>query len=239
MRDYGKIARRIEALGDRAQIRLLGEAGGCPIHCVSWGNEGQPLAWLTGGVHGDEPAGVEAVLRFLERDAWPEGLAFVVIPCINPYGWIHNQRENAQAYDINWSYARDDAVEVQIVKDIARGRRFEFFVDFHEDWESPGFYIYEIRRNGAAIAQDIAWQVAQICPLNYSTEIEGQPARSGVVYPDITKEEAMRGQGIPLELFRHHTDHLITTETPTDLDMDTRVAAHLAVLDAVVAEHRR
>ena len=239
MRDYGDIARRIEALGDRAQTRLLGEAGGYPIHGVSWGDEGQPLVWLTGGVHGDEPAGVEAVLRFLERDAWPEGLAFAVVPCVNPHGWVHNQRENAQGCDINWSYARDDVVEVQVVKDMARGRCFEFVVDFHEDWESPGFYIYEIRRNGVPIAQDIARQVAEICPLNGSAEIEGQPARGGVVYPDITEEEATRGRGIPLELFRHHTDHLLTTETPTGLDMETRVATHLAVLDAVVAEHRR
>ena len=78
----------------------------------------------------------------------PGGLAFEVVPCVNPHGWVHNQRENARGHDINWCYARDDAVAVQVVEDMARGWRFEFSVDFHKDREGPGLYISETRHCG-------------------------------------------------------------------------------------------
>ena len=64
-----------------------------------------------------------------------------------------------------------------MIKDLARDRRFAFVVDCHEGWESPGFYLYELRRDGVGIAEEIARRVAETCPLNESAEIEGQLAR--------------------------------------------------------------
>ena len=72
-----------------------------------------------------------------------------------------------------------------MIKDLARDRRFEFVIDCHEDWESPGFYLYELRRGGAPIGEEIARRVAEICPLNESVEIEGESARGGLVYAEL------------------------------------------------------
>ncbi len=241
VRNYDELVRRIEALvSDEMSSKVLGEAAGYPILGIECGvGENLPTALVTGGVHGDEPAGVEAVLRFLERgiELCEGRLAFEVIACVNPHGWVHNVRNNAQDLDINWSYARDDVVEVQVIKTLAEGRRFEFAVDCHEDWESPGFYLYELRRGSFQIGPDILRRVAEVCPLNESAEIEGEPARGGLVYADISEVEKLRGQGVPLEMFYGHTDHLFTAETPTGLEMETRVAAQLVVLDAVTEDH--
>lgn len=241
MRDYNEIIRRVENLRSTdTSVRVLGEGAGYPIFGVEYGiGEELPTALVTGGVHGDEPAGVEAVLRFLERGpgAWSGRLSFETVVCVNPHGWVHNTRHNAQDLDINWSYARDDIAEVQVIKALAQDRRFEFVLDCHEDWESPGFYLYELRRGGSQIGPEILRRVAEICALNESEEIEGQPAEGGLVYPDISLEEKLRGQGIPLEMYFAHTDHLLTAETPTGLAMETRVAAQLAVLDAVIEDH--
>lgn len=66
--------------------------------------QGRPEQLLTGGVHGDEPAGVEAVLAQLEP---PEALARqgfgFFIPCLNPLGYVENTRENVYGVDINRS----------------------------------------------------------------------------------------------------------------------------------------
>jgi predicted deacylase len=240
-RDFEKVVNRVQSLKSKDLAhRVLAEVAGYPVLGVSVG-EGRkrPTALLTGGVHGDEPAGVEAVLRFLEhdRDAWRDRLAFEVIPCLNPYGWVNNTRHNAEDLDLNWSYARDDVAEIKVIKDLARGRRFEFVVDFHEDWESPGFYLYELGRDRGPSAPEILRRVSAICPLNTAAEIEGQPAKGGLVTPDMSAVEKMRGQGIPLEMFYRYTDHLLTTETPTGLDMETRVNAHLAALETVLEAH--
>src|SRR5262245_22323182 len=57
---------------------------------------------LTAGIHGDEPAGIEAVARFLERPpAWASSFHFTIFPCMNPHGYNHNLRNNYGDLDIN------------------------------------------------------------------------------------------------------------------------------------------
>ena len=77
----------------------------------------------------------------------------------------------------------------------------------------------------------------KISPLNTDAEIEGMPAVRGIVHADTAEAERGRGRGIPLELFYGHTDHHLTLESPTELDMEVRVAAHMVALNAVVEAH--
>ena len=80
---------------------------------------------------------------------------------------------------------------------------------------------------------DIVRRVAEVCPLNTCVEIEGHRAHNGLVFADVDKE-ALRGEGIPLHMYRDHTDHLLTCESPTGGQMVQRVAAHRVVLQCLV-----
>jgi hypothetical protein len=234
---YEELMARIRALSG---ARELGRVGEYPVFAVEQGEDpGRPTALLIGGTHGDEPAGPAAVLAFCRRGAgpWLEAFNFLALPCLNPHGYARNTRHNGQDVDINWAYQRDDVPEIQVVRQLVAGRRFAFAVDFHEDWESPGFYLYELRRNGEPIGPQLMERVSQICPLNTEPVIEGQRARGGVIIPTPQKHEELRGQGIPIVLYDHHTDHLLTTETPTALPLEQRVRAQLAALEVVVEAH--
>lgn len=241
MRDYGDLLERVGALaGAKYKHSTLAEIAGYPIVSVRRSvREDVPTVLVMGGTHGDEPAGVEAVLAFLERDATAllPRFNFEVLICLNAYGYVHNTRHNFQDVDVNWAWDREDVPEVQVVKELVKGRRFAFVFDCHEDWESPGFYVYEQRRGGGGLGGDIVAAVEKVCPLNRQDEIEGAAAVEGVIVADTAKAERERGKGIPLELYRRHTDHLLTSESPTGLDMSVRVAAHLAALDVVIAGH--
>ncbi len=240
-RNYGDLLRRVEALtGVEYTHNVLAEIAGYPIVLVRRSvREDLPTALITGGTHGDEPAGVEAAMAFLTRDAaaFLPHLNFEVLVCLNAYGYAHNTRHNVQDVDVNWAWGRSDVPEVQVVKEWVRGRRFEFVFDCHEDWESPGFYLYELRRGASVLSEEIVAAVEKVCPLNLQSEIEGMAAAGGVVVADTAKAENERGKGIPIELYNDHTDHLLTSESPTGLDMQVRVAAHLAALDVVIAAH--
>jgi hypothetical protein len=228
---------RIQALSG---VRELGRIGEYPVYAVEQGDHPDlPTALIMGGTHGDEPAGPEAVLEFCRRGAgpWLESFNFLALPCLNPHGYARNTRHNGQNVDINWAYQRDDVPEIQVVRQLVAGRRFAFVVDFHEDWESPGFYLYELYRNRAPVGPQLMEKVSPICPLNTHPVIEGQRARGGVIVPTAEKHEELRGQGIPIVLYDHHTDHLLTTETPTALPLEQRVRAQLAALEAVVEAH--
>jgi len=93
-----------------------------------------------------------------------------------------------------------------------------------------------LRRNAPGIGAEIARRVAAVCPLNTSAEIEGHPAEDGLLFADIDKE-ALRGAGIPLNMYQDHTDHLLTCESPTGLEMGQRVAAHRVALQALIEVH--
>ncbi|MBT4500187.1 MAG: M14 family metallocarboxypeptidase [Gemmatimonadetes bacterium] len=241
MRNYDDVVRRIESLDpERVQSRVLAEIEGYPVYAVRLSTRSnRPTAVLMGGTHGDEPAGVEAVLRTLETidDDWLRHFDFDIIPCLNPYGYVHDTRHNAQDIDVNWSYERDDVPEVQAVRRFVADRRFPFVFDCHEDWESSGYYLYELRRNADLAGPEATRRVRQVCPLNTSPMIEELPAVNGLIAPDADQEIERRGAGIPLVMFFEHTDHLLTSESPTELDLETRVRAHLTALDAIVAAH--
>jgi hypothetical protein len=231
VRGFAPVVERIHAVSH--QQRVLGEVAGMPVLAARVGN-GEPSALLIAGTHGDEPATVEAALRVLERTAWSPGLCLDVLPCTNPTGYVRNTRETAQGVDINWSWDRANVAEIELLRGFLRGRSYRFVLDFYEDWETEGFYLYEHRHGVAAAGHRMIAAVETVCAINRDDEIEGWPAQDGVVTADTSRERLDRGDGFPLVLLRDHTPHKLTTETPTELPMEPRVQAHLAALDALL-----
>ena len=242
MRRHANVVDRIRAL-DTPSIKtdLLGTSEGYPIHCVSL-RRSKSERWILviGGTHGDEPAGVEAALACLERGMEEEStsLNIAVIPCLNPHGYVHETRTTRAGIDLNWAFDQIHVPEIEIIHRFVDGRRFEAVIDFHEDWESPGYYLYELRRDVPAMGHEIVRAVEPVCPINTDPIIEGDPANAGVIHPDIDDGRLKdRGEAIPINLYKRHTNHLITSETPTARPMSERVQAHLNALAAVTAAH--
>ncbi len=101
---------------------------------------GKPNILITGGVHGYEPSGVEAAIRFLEEDAprLSDQFNFIVYPCISPWGYEYDQRWNWQAEDVNRNFS-DSKDIVQIDECVAfmtsiksEGAVFAAAIDLHE-----------------------------------------------------------------------------------------------------------
>ena len=90
LRDYSEVTERLKDL--KVPIERIGTAHSYPIHQIRLTSSTHTprRVLITGGMHGDEPAGVEAVLQFLARDntALLKKFSFVIIPCINPYGYV-------------------------------------------------------------------------------------------------------------------------------------------------------
>ena len=239
MRDYNEVVKRIEALSCKGlRVEELGRIDGNPVHCVSADSDPSlPAVYVNGGTHGDEPAGTEGALAFMETgcEQWLDKFRFFVIPCLNPYGYVHSTRSNGQDVDINWAFLRDDVPEIGLLKRFIRGRTFAAVMDLHEDWESPGYYLYEQVRGLAPAGPPITKQVSGVCPLNTQSEIEGETAFNGVIFPNPEVEKRRLGGGVPIVLFNQkYTDRLITSETPSALAMEVRVRAHLVALETML-----
>jgi hypothetical protein len=211
--------------------------------------------YLNGGTHGDEPAGAEAVTRFLEEGryrAWPD-VAFTVTPCLNPWGYAHDRREGPGGRDLNRAFRRAAPAtpEVSAVKRALRGRAFDLFLDCHEDVDAPGLYVFAPPTLGRVIVE----AARAVGPVHPGPAVDGEiPLKESVVVlddPDRARERRRVWTTWPLPFYvgRYHRRlpamgssggpddwrmESATIETPTALALDQRVAMHLAAIDAAL-----
>lgn len=233
MRNYTEITERLKRLD--VPIELIGTAHSYPIHqiCLASSADTPRHILITGGMHGDEPAGVEAVLQFLARDNTTllKNFSFLVIPCINPYGYVHNTRETFGDIDINRAFETEDIAEVTIIKKALGQTQFVLAIDFHEDYEANGFYLYEGKRDEKYIGPDLAAAAKAIGPMDPDDPGEDAPDLAEGVYKVAT---SWGTQGLTPYLLHFHSEHVIISETPTVWQLEQRAALHLTILDTAL-----
>jgi murein peptide amidase A len=182
--------------------------------------------YISTGIHGDEPAGPLAVLELLKENIWPANLNLWVIPCLNVRGYELNTRENEEGIDLNRDYRTPTASVVKAHAAWLNARpKFDLSLVLHEDWESNGFYLYELNPHGRpSIAEAIIGAVKEVCPIDLSPVIEGREAKDGIICanPDLVKRKDWPEA---FYLIHHKTPLSYTLEAPSDFPLVTRVQA--------------
>lgn len=193
----------------------------------------QANVYISTGIHGDEPAGPLAVLELLRENAWPANVNLWLIPCLNPRGYELNTRENEEGIDLNRDYRMPTASVVKAHAAWLTARpRFDLSLILHEDWESNGFYLYELNPYGRpSIAEAIVGAVKEVCPIDLSPVIEGREAKDGIIAPN---PEVLKRKDWPESLYLIHnkTPLSYTLEAPSDFPLVTRVQALVCGVNA-------
>lgn len=253
---YQLVTETVERLSERGWATYeIARADGYPIFRLS--NEGAgkgrddaraaidgaPALLITAGVHGEEPAAVVGLCRWLlERsERWTNALRFAVFPCINPWGFERGIRFAANGKDLNRQFdAPEHPAAVAFCKYLeACGERFPLFMDLHEDCDFEAMYLYELidpslRQPGVAtLGRRILDRSSRSVAL-YSGPVEALEATEGMISSsDFDREAASEFRGAPIALyaFAHFVPHVITVETPGLLDIDVRANLHVEALD--------
>lgn len=242
-RSYSELTKRLVSISKTPSIQMetLGEfqAGGKTyrLFLMQMGEPGPGKIGVTisAGMHGDEPAGVEAALRFMEENAANAELLsrfyIVIFPCDNPSGWDLGTRENSDGVDLNRQFAtRHPAPEVELIANALQGRCFDVVIEMHEDVDAPGFYLYELAEHPTIpVGKDIVRAVSELgYPINQNPCIEGLPAEEGVIRPPSRKR--LRKTHLPKAVYTYRTcgGHILTLEPPASvLPMEDRVKIEL------------
>jgi hypothetical protein len=190
---------------------------------------------ISAGIHGDEPAGPLAALRLIRENRWPADAEVFLLPCLNPLGFVLNQRGNAQGVDLNRDYRNPKTAEAAAhIAWLERQPQFDLYLCLHEDWESHGFYLYEQNPDEQpSLADKMIAAVAPVCPVDLSENIEGRPAHGGIIRPKISAHERLDW---PEALYHitHKSRQGYTLEAPSDFPLAVRVNALVAAVDAAV-----
>jgi protein MpaA len=193
--------------------------------------------YISSGMHGDEPAPPLAVLRLLRQNAWPTSLDLTLCPCLNPTGFRRAQRENVNGVDLNRQYHLPEDVQPEIAAHVGwldRQKRFDAALCLHEDWESRGFYLYELLRDeNDSLADAILESVKGACSIDRSDRIDGMEARSGVIAPRGEFGRMMDEWPEAIWLMENRTDVSYTLETSSADPLILRVAALVRAVNAV------
>ncbi len=189
------------------------------------------------GIHGDEPEGVHALVRFLASMAGdPEsarGYCFFAYPICNPTGFEDRTRHSRSGKDLNREFWRGSSEpEVRLLESELSAHSFHGIISLHTDDTSDGFYGFA---HGATLTRHLigpALQAAEeYLPVNRKEVIDGFQARDGVIRSGY--EGALSAPpGVRPRPFE------ITLETPAAAPAYLKEAALLAALRAVLIRYR-
>lgn len=189
--------------------------------------------YLSAGIHGDEPAGPLAALALVRANNWPAQAELCLLPCLNPAGFARNSRENPRGHDLNRDYRHFQAGETRAhVAWLEQQSAFDVTFCLHEDWESHGFYVYELNPNGRpSLAPKMIEAVAPVCPIDHSPMIEGRDAQGGIISPNLDPNSRPEWPEA-FWLLQNKTRQSYTLEAPSDFPLATRVQALVAAVQA-------
>jgi protein MpaA len=236
--DYRALIRRWRAVARASglEMRRYASADGYPLYALrSPRLPSIGVVYLSAGIHGDEPAGSEALTLWAEHNAARlREMPCVLFPCLNPWGLVNNRRVDAAGQDLNRCFHRDDLPSVSAWKALISGLRFKLAMTLHEDFDGQGLYLYEVDPK-PFWGEQLLEAARSIIPIEGRTRVDGRKAAAGLLRPRITlKKFATMGLPEAVYLYLHHSDRTFTVETPSEFALDQRVAAHVAVIDEAV-----
>ncbi len=113
---------------------------------------------------------------------------------------------------------------------------FDLTLCLHEDWESTGFYLYELNsKNRRSLAKSILEAVRPLCPIDEALTIDGRAtAAPGIIRPI---DDPLLRETWPEAIYlrAHHTTLSYTLESPSAFPLQQRIAALRAAVEAALA----
>lgn len=244
--DYGQLKARWEDLANRAGWRLtiLSEESGYPVIALENAAAVEKVGggcYLSAGVHGDECAPVWGLLdwaeeRFSELDKTP----VVIFPCLNPYGLIENTRRDGNGIDLNRRFQDKSVPLIAAWQRFLEGRCFDVAVNLHEDFDAGGIYLYELARSESPGHRLLA-ACEDLIPRETAAVVDGSDFENGLLRRAASEEEMRRvvdedldGWPEAIYLYLERAKDSFTFETPSEMDLDKRIATHRRFLEAVI-----
>jgi len=234
--NYSLLMMRWRILCKKAGLKFfrIGEADGYPCYEIC-----SPVlskdggVYLSAGIHGDEAGALLGLLQWAElhKDKLSR-MPLLIYPCLNPWGLKNNSRFNPQGLDLNRVW--DESATPLIAKIMQKIRDYHFRISIclHEDYDGQGIYLYAPGGSPKVrmIADAVLSSVEMIIPRDQRKKIDGRRCTNGMIFPRPSKPPA---EGIPEALFLYENCGGInfTLETPSELGIDPRAAAHACMIE--------
>jgi murein peptide amidase A len=193
---------------------------------------------LFAGIHGDDPAGIYALLRLAGLlETYPDvasGYCLFIYPVCNPTGFEDNTRQSRRGRDLGGEFWKNSAEpEVQLLQAELTVRSFHGIISLQGDLTSDGVYGYT---SGTTLSEHLLapalTAAEQILPRSRRETIRGLQARDGVIqerHPGVLSAPP-KVRPRPFE---------ITLHTPRSAPQFLQEQVYLLALSSILGEYRR
>ncbi len=192
---------------------------------------------LFAALHGDEPAGAEALVTWLAElaaEPWRvTGYDLTIYPVCNPTGFDDNTRHNRAGLDLNRQFWRNsDQPEITILERELTIGNFDGIITLHSDDTSEGLYGYAHGRLlNEALLKPALRASERVLPRNRAAMIDGFKASEGLIHHCfegvLSAPHQQRPQ--PFDLI---------FETPALAPIELQIDATIVALETLLDEYR-
>jgi murein peptide amidase A len=219
-------------------VERFGAIAGYPLLALTKRTPGpRPRVYLSAGIHGDEPAPPFALLEMIEAGMFDDRATWFICPLLNPVGFTRGTRENADPLDLNRDYK--DLRSAEIAAHVAWLRRqpnFDLVLCLHEDWESAGYYLYELNPlDRPSLAVPMIDAVREVCPIETGAVIDGRDAAAPGIIRPVADPLLRESWPEAIYLRAHHSTLTYTLESPSARPLAQRIAAHRRAVGTALA----
>lgn len=188
-------------------------------------------------IHGDEPAGAQALLKLLEHltdePQLATGYDLVCYPVCNPTGYEDDTRHNRAGFDLNRQFWQGSSLpEIQVLEQELKQEQFDGIVALHTDDTSVGLYGYA---HGCELNESLlvpALRASEhVVPCNFEPVIDGFKATAGVIH------DCFAGVLRPPPDQRPQPFEVIF-ETPGQTEVDVQADAAQVAVRTILHEYR-
>lgn len=242
VRDLDALEAKLKAFCDESSLLSLEQAGqvtydefSAPVWVVRYRPpDAERRVLVTGGVHGNEPAGcawVTELVSLLADGSQPYGkTSFDLVPLVNPWGWNRDIRYNREGWDINRDFASFETQEARILESLFDSRGYDLAIDHHEDPDARGFYLYQYAKRDTTLSRAVIEEIRKLgYPIEQDVHMVILRTRDGLVDAPGWGLRYMRLTGqlsITNYLRLEHSREVYTIETPIYLPMEDRLRMH-------------
>lgn len=193
-----------------------------------------PGVYLSAGVHGDEAAPPWALLAWAWHHAdFLQQQPVSLCPCLNPDGLLANTRVDERGRDLNRSFHQTRLPLMKAWHSWVRAQPLRLGLCLHEDYDARGCYLYALGTGKTGVGEKIMRRVEELMVRDERRVIDGHRAKLGILQREshpqgVVGPEALvlrEPLGCPVTL---------TFETPSEFDLDERLAAHQEFLSAAL-----
>lgn len=223
----------------KGKIRSLGKIeSGLEIFRIDVNPDAEATMCVGATIHGNEPSGALGVVEYLKLGVVPADIHLIVLPLMNPHGFLKDNRYTEGRFDLNRSFrAKTPPPETKMIRETLSKQKIDFLLSMHEDSESADFYLYVPDCMTPTVTRPLLKVAGKHFPIKPDGLFRDETVKNGMISFSDLNTATHNMKSFEFWVRKTHKCPYICTEIPTKFDLAERITCANRVLQWTVGKY--